>query len=329
MPLGQTNRRAFIAGLGGAAAWPVVAHAQNYPTQPITIIVPFAAGGPLDTLTRVLAESMAPLLGQRVLVENVTGAGGSIGVGRVARAPPDGYTLIDGIWTTHVTNAIVYKLKYDVLNDFAPVALLTINPNFIVARKSLPANNLQELIAWLRDNPGKALAGTGGVGSPQHIMAFFFQNVTGTRLQFVHYRGAAPAMQDLVAEHVDLLVTDTVTPLPHIRTGNIKAYAVTSTERLATAPEVPTTDEAGLSEFHTSVWSAVWVPKGTPTDIITKLNSAIVEGLSDMTVRQRLADLGQQVVPRQQQTPEVLAAFHKAEIEKWWPIIRAANIRGE
>jgi tripartite-type tricarboxylate transporter receptor subunit TctC len=174
-----------------------------------------------------------------------------------------------------------------------------------------------------------AMAGTGGVGSPQHIMAIFFQSITGTRFQFVHYRGAAPAMQDLVAEHVDLLVTDAVTPLPHIRAGNIKAYAVTSTERLATAPEVPTTDEAGLPEFHTSVWNAVWAPKGTPTGIIAKLNSAIVEGSSDTTLRQQLADLGQQVVPRQQQTPEVLAAFHKAEIEKWWPIVRAANIRGE
>ena len=305
------------------------ATAQNYPTQPITVIVPFSAGGPVDTLARIVTEHMRPLLSQPVIVENVTGAGGSIGVGRVARAPPDGYTLINGIWSTHVTNGAVYKLKYDVLGDFAPIALLTSNPQLIVAKKSMVANDLQGFIAWLRANPDKALAGTAGVGSPQHILGVQFQNATGTRFQFVHYRGGAPAMQDLVAEQIDLIISDLVTSLPQIRSGHIKAYAVTSSERLASAPEIPTVDEAGLPVFHTAVWNAIWAPKGTPEDIIAKLNTAVVDSLGDSTVRERLADLGQQVVPRDQQTPNALAALHKAEIDKWWPIIKAANIKAE
>jgi tripartite-type tricarboxylate transporter receptor subunit TctC len=275
------------------------------------------------------SDRMRPLLGQPIIIENVTGAAGSIGVGRVAHASADGYTLINGIWSTHVVNGAIYPLKYDVLNDFEPIALLTDNPMLIVAKKSIPANDLKGLISWSRANPDKASAGTAGVGSPQHVMGVLFQNVTGTRFQFVHYRGGAPAMQDLVAGQIDLMITDQVTALPQIRTGNIKAYAVTSGNRLAVASDIPTVDEAGLPEFYAAVWNAIWAPKGTPKNVIAKLNAAVMDSLNDSTVRERLADLGHQVVPRDQQTPDVLAAFQKAEIEKWWPIIKAAHIKAE
>ena len=272
---------------------------------------------------------MRASLGQPIVIENVSGAGGSIGTGRVARAAPDGYTLIIGIWTTHVVNGAIYPLQYDVLNDFEPIALLANNPQLIVAKKSMPANDLKGLIAWLKANPNKASAGTAGVGSPQHILGVFFQNATDTRFQFVHYRGGGPATQDLVAGQIDIIVADQVTALPQVRSGNIRAYAVTNKDRLATAPEVPTVDEAGLPNFYTTVWNAIWAPKGTPKNVIARINAATVDGLSDSAVRQRLADLGQQIVPREQQTPEALAAFHQAEVEKWWPIIKAASIKGE
>jgi tripartite-type tricarboxylate transporter receptor subunit TctC len=310
-------------GVCGAAS------AQVYPSRSITIVVPFAAGGPLDTLARIVAERMRASLGQPIVIENVTGAGGSIGTCRVARAAPDGYTLVIGIWTTHVVNGAIYPLQYDVLNDFEPIALLANNPQLIVAKKSMPVNDLKGLIAWLKANPNKASAGTAGVGSPQHILGVFFQNATDTRFQFVHYRGGGPATQDLVAGQIDIIIADQVTALPQIRSGNIRAYAVTNKDRLAAAPEVPTVDEAGLPNFYTTVWNAIWAPKGTPKNVIARINAAIVDGLSDSAVRQRLADLGQQIVPREQQTPEALAAFHQAEVEKWWPIIKARNIMGE
>jgi tripartite-type tricarboxylate transporter receptor subunit TctC len=272
---------------------------------------------------------MRASLGQTVVIENVTGAGGSIGTGRVARAAPDGYTLVIGIWTTHVVNGAIYALQYDVLNDFEPVALLANNPQVIVAKKSMPANDLKGLIAWLKLNPDKASAGTAGVASPQHVLGVFFQSATGTRFQFVHYRGGGPATQDLVAGQIDLIIGDQVTSLPQIRSGNIKAYAVTNKNRLTAAPDIPTVDEAGLPGFYTTVWNAIWAPKGTPKNVIMKLNAAVVGELADSAIRRRLADLGQQIVPRDQQTPEALAAFHRAEIEKWWPIIKGANIKGE
>jgi tripartite-type tricarboxylate transporter receptor subunit TctC len=314
------------------AALPVAsrtAMAQAYPSRSITMVVPFAAGGPVDTLARILAERMRASLGQTVVIENVTGAGGSIGTGRVARAAPDGYTLVIGIWTTHVVNGAIYALQYDVLNDFEPVALLANNPQVIVAKKSMPANDLKGLIAWLKLNPDKASAGTAGVASPQHVLGVFFQSATGTRFQFVHYRGGGPATQDLVAGQIDLIIGDQVTSLPQIRSGNIKAYAVTNKNRLTAAPDIPTVDEAGLPGFYTTVWNAIWAPKGTPKNVIMKLNAAVVGELADSAIRRRLADLGQQIVPRDQQSPEALAAFHRAEIEKWWPIIKGANIKGE
>jgi tripartite-type tricarboxylate transporter receptor subunit TctC len=325
-------RRRFLQLAGAAAALPAfsrIANAQSYPARPVTIVVPFAAGGPIDTLVRVMAESMRGPLGQPVIIENVTGAAGNIGVARVARAAPDGYTLVAGFWGTHVVNGAIYALPYDVLNDFEPILLTSRNVQVIVARKTMPANDLKSLIAWLKANPDMAAAGTSGVGSPQHVMGVFFQNATGTHFRFVPYRGAAPAMQDLLAGQIDLMFADQTTSLPQVRSGNIRAYAVTGKNRLAAASDIPTVDEAGLPGFYCSVWNALFAPKGTSRNIIARLNAAAVDALAEPAVRQRLADLGQQIAPRDEQTPEALAALHRAEIEKWWPIIKAAGIRAE
>jgi tripartite-type tricarboxylate transporter receptor subunit TctC len=305
------------------------AQAQSFPSKPITMIVPFAAGGPLDTMGRVLGERMRVSLGQPVINEIVTGAGGSIGFGRVARAAPDGYTFGLGMWSTHVVNGVIYPLPYDVLNDFEPISLLVQNADLIVGKSALPANDLKGLIAWLKDNPGKASWGTQGVGGPSHIGGLLFEKLTGTQVQYVPYRGLAPAMQDLVGGQIDLVLPPPDIALPLIRAGKIKAYAVTAKNRLAAAPEIPTVDEAGLPGFHFSVWTAFWAPKGTPKDVIAKLNAAVQDALADPAVRKKFQDLGQEVFPRDQQTPEALATLQKAEIEKWWPLLKAANIKGQ
>jgi tripartite-type tricarboxylate transporter receptor subunit TctC len=325
-------RRQFLRLATGAAALPFapfVARAQVYPNKPITMIVPFAAGGPTDVIGRILATRMRTSLGQPVIVENVPGAAGNLGVGRVARAAPDGYTINVSFLGTHVFNGAMYLLPYHVLDDFEPVALVADIPYVIVVRKAFPANDLKGLVAWLKANPDKASAATAGSGSPQHVSGVLFQNITGTRFQFVPYRGAAPAMQDLVGGQVDLMLDSATNSLPHARAGSTRALATTTRSRLATAPEVPTADQAGLSGFYFSVWYAVWAPKRTPAAIITKLNAAITETLSDTKVRTSLADQGMEIFPREQQTPEALRAFQKAEIERWWPIIKAANITGE
>jgi tripartite-type tricarboxylate transporter receptor subunit TctC len=325
------TRRRFLASFVFAAAFGNVAIAaeQVYPSRPITMIVPFAAGGPTDTIARILAEHMRVSLDQPVILENVTGAAGSIGVGRVARAAGDGYTLVIGVWGTHVLNGAIYPLQYDLLKDFEPISLLASNPMVIVAKKAMPAKDLMELIAWLKANPDKASAGTTGTGGASHVAAILFQKETGTRFQFVPYRGLAPAMQDLVAGQIDMMIDNPATSLPQARAGTIKVYATTAKARLAAAPDIPTADEAGLPGFNVSQWTALWAPKGTPKDIIAKLNAAVVESLADKNVLARLADLGQSIPPRDQQTPESLGAYQKAEIEKWWPIIKEANIRVE
>ena len=318
----------LLAAIGLAVAVPN-ATAQVYPTRPITIVVPFAAGGPTDTIARMMAEPMRAALGQPVIIENAVGAGGSLGVGRVARAAPDGYTVSIGNWSTHVVNGAIYALPYDLLNDLEPVALLATNPQLIVTKNSVPARDVKQLIGWLKENGGKATAGTAGAGSASHIGGIFFENLTGTRFQFAPYRGTAPAMQDLAAGHIDLMFDQAINSLPQVRAGNIRAYAVTSKSRHVLLPDVPTVDEAGLPGFYISVWHALWISKGTPKEIIAKLNAAVVEALAEPKVRQRLADLAQETPLRQEQTPSALHAFQKAEIEKWWPLIKAANIKGE
>jgi tripartite-type tricarboxylate transporter receptor subunit TctC len=313
---------AALTGIAGADA-------QTYPSRPITMVVPYSAGGPTDTIARLMADRMRGPLGQMVIVENVTGAAGTIGVGRVARAAPDGYTISVGHWGTHVVNGAIYALQYDVLNDFEPVSLIATNPQIIVARKAMPAKDLQELVAWLKANSAKATQGTAGHGSGSHVSGVYLQSITGARFQFVPYRGAGPAMQDLVAGQIDIMIDQAANSLPQVRAGTIKAYAVTDRSRLAAAPDIPTVDEAGVPGLHISIWHALWMPKGTPKDVIARINAAVVEALADANTRRRLADLGQEIPPPEQQNPQTLAAFHRAEVEKWWPIIKAANIKGD
>jgi tripartite-type tricarboxylate transporter receptor subunit TctC len=324
-------RRQFLHLAAGIAALPVVtglASAQTYPSRPIIIIVPYATGGATDVIVRLVAQRMSPSLGQPVIIENVTGAGGSIAVGRVARSPPDGYTLSAGQNGSHVMNGATYALPYDLLNDFEPIALLADAPLLLLAKKAVPADDLKQLIDWLRANPGKAVMGHSGNGGIAHVAGVLFQKETGTRFGFVPYRGAAPGLQDLVAGQIDLQFGDT-TSVAQVRAGRVKAYAVTARARISSALDTPTADEAGLPGFYVPVWNALWAPKRTPQNIIAKLNAAVVEALADPGVRARLTDLGQEIFPREQQTPGALRAFQKAEIERWWPIIKAAGIKAE
>jgi tripartite-type tricarboxylate transporter receptor subunit TctC len=315
-----------ILGLFQAGA-PHSADAQSYPTRPITVIVPYPAGGPSDTLTRVLVERMKTALGQSIIIENVTGAGGSIGVGRVARAAPDGYTLAIGHNQTHVINAASMNLPYDVVKDFEPVSLIADTPQWVIGRKMLPANDIKELIAWLKAN--KATAGSVGVGGPTDLSALKFQKETGTQFQFVPYRGGAPLLQDLIGGQIDIAFGQAANYLGPVRGGQLKAFAVLSKERWWAAPDVPTMDEAGVPGLHASFWHGLWAPKGTPTEIVAKLDAAVIETLADPAVKQRLKDIGQEPWPRDKQTPEALAAQQKAEIAVWWPIIKANNIKSE
>jgi tripartite-type tricarboxylate transporter receptor subunit TctC len=313
---------AFAAGLGASA------YAQTYPSRPVTLIVPFPAGGPTDTLARILSEPMRKSLGQQIVIENVTGAGASIGVGRAAQAAADGYTLSIGNWTSHVGAGAMYPLAHDALLELQPVSLISATPLIIVGKNALPPKDAKELIAWLKTNPGKASAATVGAGSAAHVCLLYFQHKTGTSVQLVPYRGGAPVMQDLVAGQIDMFCAEASQTLSFLRAGTIKAFAVMSKARWPAAPAITTFDEVGAPGMYISFWNGLWAPKGTPAEVIAPLDAAVVDSLADSTVRQRLTDLGHVIATREEQTPEALAAFHRAEIEKWWPIIKA-NIQPE
>ncbi len=299
------------------------ANAQGYPSRPITLVVPFPPGGSTDSAARIMAERMRATLGQSIVIENVGGAGGSIGVGRVARAAPDGYTFDIGQWDTHV-GSIIYKLDYDLEKDFEPIALISNNPQLLVAKIDLPANTLGELVTWMKANPDKI--NFVNQNAAANVTGVMFEKLTKQKVQFIPYRGAGPAMTDLVSGTVDLLVVQGAVALPQIRAGKIKALANLSAARSASMPDIPTADETGVPGLYMSGWFGFWAPKGTPKDIIAKLNAATVEALADPAIQKRFTELGLDVAPRAQQTPEGLAAFQKTEIDKWWPIIKSAGI---
>ena len=321
--------RLILAVLASVLGYAPSAGAEGYPNRPITIVVPVSPGGPTDAIARIVAERMRVTLGQPVVVENVTGAAGNVGVGRVARAAPDGYTIGIGLTSTHVFNDAIYTLPFDVLKDFEPIALIATNPQLIVSKNAVPANDLHGLIAWLKANPDTATMATIGPGSPAHIAGVLFENITGTRFQFVPYRGGAPGMQDLLAGQIDLMIPQPAIGLPQIQSGKIRAYAVTSRMRLASAPDIPTVDEAGAPGLHVDIWHGLWAPKATPREVVERLNAAVVESLADAAVRQRFAEMAQEIPPREQQSPEALGLYQRAEIKKWQPIIKAANVKPE
>jgi tripartite-type tricarboxylate transporter receptor subunit TctC len=319
----------LLSALAFAAALQPVSHAlaQNYPTRTITMVAPLGVGGSTDIVARIVAQGMGQALGQTIIVENTTGAGGTIGEGRVARANPDGYTIAIGQWGTNVANGAIYPLNYDLMKDFVPIGLIATQPFFITARKSLPQRNLKELVDWLRANPGKATMGNSGVGSPSHVAGFLLQKAIGTTFTMVPYRGAGDSTQGILSEQIDLLLNTPAVSVPQMKSGAIKVYALTAKNRIPLAPEVPTTDEAGLPGFYFSFWHAIWAPKGTPKEIVAKLNAALRQTLADPATRKRLIDLAQEIYPPDQQTPEALATFQQAEIDKWWPIIREMGIK--
>jgi tripartite-type tricarboxylate transporter receptor subunit TctC len=305
------------------------ANAQSFPTRPVTILVPLAAGGSTDTIARIIAEGMRPHLGQPVIVENSPGAGGSTGVIRVARSAPDGYTVQIGQWGTNVAGGAVYNLPIDLLTDLEPVGLISTQPFMIVGKKALAANNLSELIAWIKANPGKVTVGTAGIGSPGHVSGVFFQNTIGAQLVFVPYRSAGPASQDMIAGNIDMMMDTAATSGPHVRNGLLKAFAMTSNKRSLAMPDVPTVDEAGLPGFYFYFWHALWVSKGTPKDVIATLNSTLVKAVADPATHKRLVDIGQEFFAADMGSPEALGKFQKQEIDKWWPVIKAAGIKAQ
>jgi tripartite-type tricarboxylate transporter receptor subunit TctC len=321
--------KVLIAVAALIAATITAAWGETYPVRPITMVVPFGAGGPTDALARILGQRMSQALGQQVIIENVTGAAGTIAVGRVARASPDGYTIIIGNWASHVVNSAVIKTPFDYVADFEPIARLSGNPYIIVGKNALPPT-LAELIAWLKANPDKATEGTAGAGSGQHVGGVYFQKVTGTSFTFVPYKaGSSDVMRDVLAGHIDLSIDQAISALPYIRQGQVRAYAVADSKRLASAPEIPTVDEAGAPGVHVISWFGMWAPKGTPKDAIAKVSAAAMETLADPAVKEKLAALGQDIPAPELQTAEALDKHYKAEIAKWWPVIKEAGIKVE
>jgi tripartite-type tricarboxylate transporter receptor subunit TctC len=322
--------RWLVLAVAAVSACIASANAQVYPSRPITVIVPYPPGGPVDTVARMLTDHMRASLGQPFVIENVSGAGGSIAVGRVARAAPNGYTIGIGDIGTYVLNGAVYPLPYDILTEFEPVAYLGSSPLLVLARNTMPAKDLKELMAWLKVNQGKVSQGHIGSGTLAHLCGLYMQTTTAAAWTFVPYRGAAPALQDLVSGEIDVIcLASGGSTLSLARSGQVKAYAVMAAARLANAPEIPTADEAGLPGFHLSFWQALFAPKGTPKDMIAKINSAAGAALTDPAVRARLAELGQVIPLPAEQTPDALGAMRKAEADKWWPIIKAAGIKPE
>jgi tripartite-type tricarboxylate transporter receptor subunit TctC len=319
----------LAAVLSAAVQTAPAALAQNYPSRSIIMVVPLSVGGSTDVIGRIVAQSMGEALGQTVVVDNTTGAGGTIGEGRISRAAPDGYTFGIGQWGTNVATGAIYNLPYDLMKDFEPIGLIATQPFFITARKTMPANNLKELIAWLREQGDKANAGNSGVGSPSHVGGILLQQAVGAPITMVPYRGAGDSTAALLAGQIDVLLNTPALSVAQMKAGSIKVYAVTAKDRIASAPEVPTTDEAGLPGFYFSFWHAIWAPKGTPKDIVAKLNEALRKALANPATKKKLIDLAQDIFPPEQQTPEALRSFQQAEIDKWWPIIKKAGIKAQ
>jgi len=319
----------WLLGLALAAACAGSASADNYPSRPITLVVPLSVGGSTDVIGRLMAEGLRKHLNQTIVVENTSGAGGTIGVTRVVRAAPDGYTMLIGQWGTNVATGAIYNLKFDLLKDLEPVGLIATQPFLIVARGNMPANNLKELIAWIRANPDKATQGNSGIGSPSHVSGILFQKAINSPIQMIPYRGAGDSTQAIVSGQIDVLLNTPAVSMAQLKAGKVKVFAVTDKHRLATAPDIPTTDEAGLPGFYFTFWHAFWVPKGTPKDIIAKLNAATRETLADPDIRAKLTALSQDIFPPDEQSPEALAKFQREEIAKWWPIIKAAGIKAQ
>jgi tripartite-type tricarboxylate transporter receptor subunit TctC len=319
----------FAAACAAALSSTAPATAADYPSRPITMVVPLSVGGSTDVIGRIVAQGMGEALGQTIVVENTGGAGGTIGEGRISRATPDGYTIGIGQWGTNVATGAIYKLPYDLMKDFEPIGLIATQPFFIVARKTMPANNLKELIAYLRANGDKINEGNSGVGSPSHVSGILFQKAVGVPLTMVPYRGAGDSTAALLAGQIDVMLNTPAISVAQMKAGQIKVFAVTSKNRIAMAPDVPTTDEAGLPGFYFTFWHAIWAPKGTPKEIVAKLNGALRTALANPSTRKKLIDLAQEIFPPEEQSPEALRKFQQAEIDKWWPIIKEAGIKAQ